>query len=107
MDHTRRGFLSTCAAGAAVTVPYFQWASRTLADETKSKNDRVALGLIGSGDIANANIGAAKDWIDIVAIADVDADRAAGFNDKHAGGKASVYDDYRHHRLPIERKAEA
>jgi len=95
MDHTRRGFLSTCAAGAAVTVPYFQWASRTLADETKSKNDRVALGLIGSGDIANANIGAAKDWIDIVAIADVDADRAAGFNDKHAGGKASVYDDYR------------
>ena len=35
-------------------------AGRTLADETKGKNDRVALGLIGSGDIANANIGAAK-----------------------------------------------
>ncbi|NBW96803.1 MAG: gfo/Idh/MocA family oxidoreductase [Planctomycetia bacterium] len=99
MKASRRGFLSTCAAGAAV--PYFMWAGRTLADETKAKNDRIALGLIGSGDIANANIGAAKDWIDIVAIADVDADRASGFNAKHAGGRAAVFDDY---RRVLERK---
>ena len=102
MQDSRRGFLSTCATGAAVAaVPYFHWTPRTLADETKSKNDRVALGLIGSGDIANANIGVAKDWIDIVAIADVDAGRAAGFNEKHAGGKAVVFEDY---RKVLERK---
>jgi predicted dehydrogenase len=96
MTHSRRGFLSTCAGGtAAAAVPYFFSAARTIAAEATAKNDRVALGLIGSGSIANANIGAAKDWIDLVAIADVDADRAAGFNDKHAGGKAAVTDDYR------------
>jgi predicted dehydrogenase len=102
MNESRRGFLSTCTGGAAAaTVPYFFSMSRTLADETQAKNDRIALGLIGSGSIANANIGAAKDWIDIVAIADVDANRAAGFNEKHAGGKADVYDDY---RRVLERK---
>jgi len=96
MNESRRGFLSTCAGGAAVAaVPYFFSAPRLFADETAAKNDRVALGLIGAGGIAHANIGAAKDWIDVVAIADVDADRAAGFNDKHAGGKAAVTDDYR------------
>ena len=95
MRSSRRGFLSTCAAGTGAAVPYFAWASRTLGDETQAKNDRVALGVIGSGSIAHANIGAAKDWIDIVAIADVDAGRAAGFNAKHAGGKAAVFEDYR------------
>jgi len=99
MNESRRGFLSTCAAATAV--PYFSWALPTLADETRSKNDRVALGLIGSGDIANANIGAARDWIDIVAIADADSGRREGFNQKHAGGKAAVYDDY---RKVLERK---
>lgn len=96
MHDSRRGFLSTCAGGvAAAAVPYFAWSPRTLADETKSKNDRIALGLIGSGSIAHANIGAAKDWIDVVAIADVDANRAADFNRKFAGGKAAVHEDYR------------
>ena len=96
MKDTRRGFLSSCATvAAAAGVPYFHSTPRTLADETRAKNGRFALGLIGSGSIANANIGAAKNWIDVVAIAAVDAGRAAGFNQKHAGGKAAVYDDYR------------
>ncbi len=96
MNESRRRFLSTCTGGlAAAAVPYFMSAPRTLADETRAKNDRIALGLIGSGSIANANIDSAKAWIDVVAIADVDASRAAGFNEKHAGGKADVYDDYR------------
>jgi predicted dehydrogenase len=96
MDESRRGFLTTCTGGlAAATVPYFFSTPRTLADETRAKNDRIGLGLIGSGSIANANIGAAKDWIDIVAIADADASRAVDFNERHAGGKAAVYDDYR------------
>lgn len=103
MNGTRRHFLSSCATAAAATAatPYFFSGPRTLADETKAKNDRIALGLIGSGSIAHANIGAARDWIDVVAIADVDSGRAAGFNATHAAGKAAVYDDYR--RI-VERK---
>ena len=90
---SRRTFLAGSAA--AVAVPYFAWQPRTLADETQAKNDRIALGLIGAGDIAKANIGVAKDWIDVVAIADVDANRAAESNDRYSQGKAAVYDDYR------------
>ena len=102
MKNSRRGFISSVAGGAAATaVPYFAWAPRTLGDETKAKSDRVSLGLIGSGDISNANIGAAREWIDLVAIADADAGRREGFNQKHAGGKAAVYDDY---RKVLERK---
>jgi predicted dehydrogenase len=92
----RRGFLGACGTLTAGTaVPFFSWMPRTLAEETKAKNDRFALGLIGSGSIANANIGVAKPWIDLVAIADVDARRSAAFNARHADGKAAVYDDYR------------
>jgi predicted dehydrogenase len=102
MSDSRRGFLATCAGGAAAAaVPYFFSTPRTLGDETQAKNDRVALGVIGAGGIAQANIGSAKQWIDVVAIADVDAGRAAAFNDKFAAGKAMLTDDYR--RL-LERK---
>jgi predicted dehydrogenase len=96
MQSTRRGFLASCGTTAAAgAVPYFFSTPRTLGDETKAKNDRVALGLIGSGSIANANIGVAKDWIDLVAIADADADRAEKFNAKFADGKAAIHSDYR------------
>jgi len=97
MPATRRGFLASCGTTAAAgAVPYFFSTPRTLGDETKAKNDRITLGLIGSGSIAKANIGAAKDWIDLVAIADVDGDRADQFNAKFADGKAAVHSDYRH-----------
>jgi predicted dehydrogenase len=97
MKGNRRGFLSSCATAAAATAaaPYFFSTPRTLADETQAKNDRIALGLIGAGDIAKANIGVAKDWIDVVAIADADANRAAESNERYSQGKAAVYDDYR------------
>ena len=97
MQDSRRGFLSSCAtaAAAAAVTPYFFSKAHTLADETKSATDRVALGLIGAGSIAQANIGVAKDWIDVVAIADVDAGRAAKSNERYSQGKAAVYDDYR------------
>ncbi|MEY3205878.1 MAG: Inositol 2-dehydrogenase, partial [Planctomycetota bacterium] len=49
MNNTRRGFLSSCATlAAAAGVPYFHSTPRTLADETKSKNDRFTIGLIGA-----------------------------------------------------------
>jgi predicted dehydrogenase len=97
MNGNRRHFLSSCATAAAATAatPYFFSTPKTLADETQSKNDRIALGLIGAGDIAKANMGVAKEWIDVVAIADVDANRAAESNERYSQGKAAVYDDYR------------
>ncbi|NNE00175.1 MAG: Gfo/Idh/MocA family oxidoreductase [Pirellulaceae bacterium] len=92
----RRDFLKTSATvGAAASVPYFFSTPRTLAQETKSKNDRVTLGVIGAGGMANGNIRAAQDWIDVVAIADVDAGRLESSNKNMSQGKADVYEDYR------------
>lgn len=92
----RRDFLKkSAAAGAAVSVPYFYSQPRTLAQETKSKNDRFSIGIIGAGGMANGNMNAAKQWVDIVAIADADAGRAEKMNHERSGGKAQVYEDYR------------
>ncbi len=94
--HARRDFLKTTAvAGAAASVPYFFSAPKTLAAETKSKNDRFNIGVIGAGGMAGGNMRSAKDWLDVVAIADVDAGRRDGFNKNISGGKADVYEDYR------------
>ena len=90
---TRRTFLA--GGAAAVAVPYFAWQPRTLAAETRSPSDRIALGLIGAGSISHANLDAAKKWVDVVAIADVDAGRRDEVNEKFAAGKAAVFDDYR------------
>ncbi|MEM6779037.1 MAG: Gfo/Idh/MocA family oxidoreductase [Planctomycetota bacterium] len=83
------------AAGAALATPYFSWTPRTLADETKSKNDRQAIGLIGAGGMGRGNLRAASQWIDLVAIADADENRAAEANDQLSSGKADTYKDYR------------
>lgn len=91
----RRDFLKTTVAGAsAATVPYLFSGTRTLADDIKSKNDRMNVGIIGSGGIAQANMNAAKQWLNIVAIADVDQGRREGFNKKFAGGKAVLTENY-------------
>jgi predicted dehydrogenase len=92
---TRRNFLKSSAAiGAATTVPYFAWQSRTLAEETTSKNDRITIGVIGAGGMANGNMKSAKAWVDVVAIADVDKGRADQSNQDMSGGMAQVYEDY-------------
>jgi predicted dehydrogenase len=92
----RRQFLKTTAAAtAAASVPYFYSTPKTLADETKSKNDRVAIGVIGAGGMANGNMNSAKDWLDVVAICDVDSRRSAKLNQARSGGKATEYSDYR------------
>jgi predicted dehydrogenase len=90
---SRRSFLQTAAASAAFT-PYFFSSPRTLADDIKSKNDRMTIGVIGCGGMAQGNIGAAKDWLDVVAVADVDRSRAESFNKKFSDGKADIYADY-------------
>ena len=95
-NRSRREFLrNSAAAGAAVSVPYFFSKSKTLADETKSKNDRFAIGLIGAGGMGNGNMCSAKDYLDVVAIADADKSRQDSTNKSLSGGKADVYDDYR------------
>ena len=92
----RRAFLkSTAVASAATSVPYFFSKSKTLADETVSKNDRPTIGVIGSGGMANGNMRAAKQWVDVVAIADVDTNRAEKSNQTMSAGKADTYNDYR------------
>ena len=96
---SRRTFLAGSAA--AVAVPYFAWQPRTLTAATRSPTDRIALGLIGAGGIARSNLAAAKKWIDVVAIADVDAGRRDEMNHTFAAGKAAVFDDY---RKVLERK---
>jgi predicted dehydrogenase len=90
---SRRSFLLQSAAAASV--PYFSWNTRLLADETQSKNDRFRLGVIGAGGMANGNMKAAAAYCDVVAIADVDSERAASSNEAMSKGKADVYSDYR------------
>ncbi len=90
----RRSVLQV-AAGAALATPYFAWSPRTLADDTKSKNDRMTIGLIGAGGMGTGNLNACRKWVDLVAIADVDSKRAAAANNRFSEGKADVYSDYR------------
>ncbi|MEM8734520.1 MAG: Gfo/Idh/MocA family oxidoreductase, partial [Planctomycetota bacterium] len=92
-----RNFLktSTAAASAAAAVPCFFETQRLFADETKSKNDRFTVGVIGAGGMANGNMNSARDWVDIVAIADADSERGERMNQQRSGGKADVYADYR------------
>lgn len=92
----RRQFLKTgAAATAAVAVPYHFSQAKTLADETKSKNDRIAIGVIGCGGMANGNMRSARDWLDVVAVCDVDEGRRKGTNQGLSKGKAAEYHDYR------------
>lgn len=95
-NNRREFFKASAVAGAAVTVPYLFSRTRTLADETKSKNDRISIGVIGAGGMANGNIRSARQWLDVVAIADVDSDRAERAKQNFSEGKADVYEDYRH-----------
>lgn len=93
---TRRSFLkSTASVATAASIPVFFPERKTLAQESRSKNDRIAIGVIGAGGMANGNISTAKEWLDVLAIADVDSERGASSNQAMSGGKAQVYEDYR------------
>jgi len=99
MSHSsksRRDFLKTTTAGAtAASMPWYFSTERTLADETRSKTDRLNIGVIGAGGMANGNMNTAKDWLNIVAVADVDEERRNEMNQRFSGGKADVFEDYR------------
>ncbi|TWU20534.1 Inositol 2-dehydrogenase [Novipirellula galeiformis] len=94
--NARRDFLkSTAVAGAAASAPYFFSNPKTFAEDAKTKNDRMTIGVIGAGGMASGNINTAKEWLDVVAIADVDQGHRNSFNQRFAAGKADVYEDYR------------
>jgi predicted dehydrogenase len=76
-------------------MPYFFWQPNTLASEVRCLNDRMPIGLIGAGGMGNGNMKSAKDFLDVVAIADPDSGRANSSNKSLSGGKADVYADYR------------
>ena len=95
-NSTRRNFLATSAAiGAAASVPFCFPNPTASAKESISANDRMTIGVIGAGGMAQGNMNAAKQWLDVVAIADVDRGRADKANKNMSGGKADIYEDYR------------
>ena len=96
MSLARRRFLQSAAAGIAAA-PYFYSTPRTLADETKSKNDRPRIGSIGLGGRGTGIAKNAQKYGDIVALCDADRTRREKANDpKGLGqGKAELYEDYR------------
>ena len=93
---SRREFVKVSSVLAAgIATPYFFSSRPIFAEEAKSKNDRLRLGLIGAGGMGVGNMTVARKWGDIVAIADVDFDRAAKANRELSDYKADVYHDYR------------
>ena len=95
----RRQFLK--ASLQTLAVPYFFSSFPKLAGATASKNDRIKIGLIGAGGMGVGNMEAARDWCDVVAIADVDREHTDSANQRLCQGKAAVYGDY---RKVLERK---
>jgi len=94
----RREFLKTSSAAVAagLSTPYFFTGTNVVADEAKTaaKNDRPHVGQIGCGGQGNGDTRNASRHGDVVAVCDVDLDRAEKANNGHAGGKAKVHQDY-------------
>jgi predicted dehydrogenase len=92
----RRDFLRVSAA-SPLLLPLVSPSGRTLADETKPKNERPRLGLIGCGGQGSGDARWAANYGDFLAVCDVDARHARrARNDDHIGkGKAEVHEDYR------------
>jgi predicted dehydrogenase len=94
--HTRRAFLqsSALATGAAMT-PYFFAAEKTLAQESRSANDRPHIGQIGCGGQGNGITNSATRFGNVVAVCDVDSQHAQQAKARQGKGKADIYEDYR------------
>ena len=92
----RRDFLRVIG-DEPLLLPFLVPFGRTMADETRAKNDRPRLGLIGAGGQGSGDAHGAAHFGDFLAVCDVDsrhAERAK--KDQRIGkGKADVYEDYR------------
>ena len=95
----RRDFLKTAAGSAAagLSAPYFFSGLAAAAQDAKAteKNDRPNLGAIGCGGQGSTIAGRARKYGEMVAVCDVDEQRAETAKHKLGGGKAEVYGDYR------------
>lgn len=95
---TRRRFVQTTTGllGAATLGP--QWftlpSARGDEHEPTSANDRLRFGAIGTGPQGMGITGQAQRFGDIVAVCDVDRNRAEEAKEKF-GGAAEIYEDYR------------
>ena len=76
-------------------MPYYFSSPKTHAFQTQSANDKVNIGIIGAGGMGGGNLRAAKNWINLVAIADADSGRAENMKKRIGKGVADVYTDYR------------
>ena len=95
---SRRSFLQTSAGltAAGLAAPYWFTGAAARANFYEAKNDRPILGAIGCGSRAGGDVvPQAMKFGDVVAVCDVDSDRAAEGKQKFGAGKADVYDDYR------------
>lgn len=96
---SRRSFLksSTALAAGAILFPHVATAERSLADDARSPNERPRVGSIGLGGMGQGDARAASRYGDIVAVCDVDRERAwkASNDDRIGKCKADVYFDYR------------
>ncbi|OHB81369.1 MAG: hypothetical protein A2V98_02150 [Planctomycetes bacterium RBG_16_64_12] len=92
----RRTFLRSTAplAAAGVVTPYWLTGRGASAGEPASKNDRPLVGVVGPGGRGLGDAHAAAQFGDVVAVCDVDRNRAeqakAAFD-----GKPDIYGDYR------------
>ena len=96
-DVTRRRFLATSSAVlASAYVAESAAAASTAQDiEKELKADKTPIALIGAGGMGTGNLRSASDYVDVVAVCDVDANRRDRANQSLAGGKATVHEDYR------------
>ena len=94
--HNRRDFLRVSASSPAL-FPFLAPFGCAMGDETRAKNDRPRLGLIGAGGQGSGDARGASGHGDFLAVCDVDrkhAERAK--NDRRIGKeKAEIYEDYR------------
>jgi predicted dehydrogenase len=96
LNPTRRQFVTSSAAAlaGATAIPYFYTADAARADKPKSKNDRLAIGVIGLRSRGTFVAERALPYGDVVAICDVDREVAEKAKEDF-GGKADLYEDYR------------
>ncbi|MGN6545046.1 MAG: Gfo/Idh/MocA family oxidoreductase [Aureliella sp.] len=102
---SRRQFLKVTSASAAATMLAGYGTSKlTLADEAaKSPNERLRIGCIGTGDRWKAVVGQARQFGDVIAVCDVDANhmeegRKMMLDAQAKSGrdyKVDAYEDYR------------
>ena len=97
---TRRAFLGNTTIGAAAAatggmVPYIPWTATAFANE--AANDRPRIGCIGTGSMGMGDAIQHAQFGDILAVCDVDKDRAerAKYDVRIGNGKADAYGDYR------------